>query len=326
MTNYKSKVVSEREEIMGTRSLLAFEQKNGSYYIQYMQFDGYPSVKGREFYEAVVTSLQECPSHFMKNEKPNMAFFKRIKDFLNNYQYASGHSIDNNWTCVANDWDGQDAMSAWKYLFDRDGNFHFFNTWHAERMECIIPWEFTRTLATAFNKGNLGFPYEESKLGLWWDSLDRWNGREDPPMISLESVQTHSFPGQGNDGWRNAARLRIYNFIGKDAEDTARLKKHAQKLIVTSFFKDKPKRKKKMHYPIFKSDYITVRDTKEKDLPLLVGKLIRKDAQHLLEHRLGVDSIPQCPDCLDFFPEAEMKEWDNDTSVCEDCYRTRQKK
>ena len=88
---------------MGTRSLLGFEQKIGTYYIQYMQFDGSPAVKGKEFYEAVLCTLLECPSHFIKNHKPNPAFFKRIKHFLDNYQYTSGHSINNNFKLDAKD-------------------------------------------------------------------------------------------------------------------------------------------------------------------------------------------------------------------------------
>jgi len=310
---------------MGTRSLLAYDMKNGGYHVQYMQFDGYPSVKGKEFYETIVTSLQECPSHFTKNGKPNSAFFKRIKHFLDNYQYASGHSIDNNWVCKADEWDAQDANAAWKYLFDKDGNFHFFQNWRDERYDCTIPWDFTYALATTFSKGDLGFPYDDSKLAVWWNSLEQWEGKTDPPMLSLESAEALSFPDQGDEGWRDCGRLRIMNIIGKDDAETAILKKHAKLDLTTQFYKDKRKRKKKYHYPIFHSDYLTVKDCPEKDLPLLMATLKRKDAQRLLDERLGADPMVECADCENDFQPNQVKPWKHERSVklCHDCYDQR---
>jgi len=126
-------------------------------------------------------------------------------------------------------------------------------------------------------------------LTVWWDSLERWDGKTDPPMLSLESAEAYSFPSQGKEGWRLCGRLRITNIIGKDDEETAHTAKG--KDMVTPFYKDK-KRGKKYHYPIFKCEYITVRDTATKDLPLLVGTLKEEGAMHLFEQRLIRKELP----------------------------------
>jgi hypothetical protein len=281
-----------------------------------MQFDGYPSVKGREFYEAIAASLQECPSHFTKKGKPNTAFFKRIKHFLDNYQYASGHSIDNNLILEANEWDNHDSMQAWNYLFDREGNFKFFSSWYDDRYECTIPWDFTYAMTTAFSKGDLGFPYEDSKLQIFWDSLERWEGKTDPPMLSLETCQVHAFASQGKEGWRDTGTLIISNIIGKDEEDTERLLKHAELKISPRFIDAKGRKRKIRKYsPVFYSDYLQVRDCPEKDLPLLMGTLKRKDAQKLLDERLGTDPTIECEDCENHFQPDQVKPWKYERSV-----------
>lgn len=84
---------------MGTHSLLGFETKPEQIFYQYMQFDGGPEIKGREYYEGVILAMVESPDYFIsKSGLPNAKFFQRVRHFLYNYQYASGHSFGNHHT------------------------------------------------------------------------------------------------------------------------------------------------------------------------------------------------------------------------------------
>jgi hypothetical protein len=250
---------------MGTRSLLAVESKPGKYYVQYMQFDGYPSEKGMEFYETVLESLKNSPSSYVfknKWEKPNRTFFTRIKHFLNEYQYQSGHSVGAHYTCPAGEWEKQDSGQEWQYLFDKDGNFTFFPNRH--QYYCKIPWEFTINLARVF-----GLERKVSVLEPFWKAMSNWDGRTFPLKVSLDIGESLAFPDQGTGGWRNYGILSIGN-----------------KVIQKSMFSDTvPKRNQKSLQIQCKSEYLSVLNSPKETLPLFMN-VQDPDARNLLSKKL----------------------------------------
>lgn len=259
---------------MGTRSLLAMEPGPNKYYIQYMQFDGHPDCKGKEYYEAILESLMENSSYFITKDKPNRKLFKRIKDFLNNYRYASGHSYNNDWIIEAKDWEKQDVWQEWQYLFDKDGNFTFFNV-SSLKYYCTIPWEFTLNLGRSFGKYDI-LPDDNSKLASFWEYAKDWDGKREPPELSLETGECLAFPEQGDKQGKQGGGWRHYGILISRNKTLAK----------SSFADGKYRKRNKQRITIqFKSDYLTVKNCPQKDLPLLVD-LKREDAKALLSKRL----------------------------------------
>lgn len=248
---------------MGTRSLLAVEDKPGKYYVQYMQFDGYPSEKGMEFYGTVLESLKNSPSSYVfknKWEKPNRTFFTRIKHFLNEYQYQSGHSIGAHYTCPAGEWEKQDSGQEWQYLFDKNGNFTFFPMGH--QYYCKIPWEFTINLAKVSER-------KASALEPFWEAMSEWDGKTFPLKVSLDIGESFAFPNQGAGGWRDYEILSIGN-----------------KVIQKSMFSDVvSKRNQKSLQIQCKSEYLSVLNSSKENLPLLTN-VQDPDARNLLSKKL----------------------------------------
>jgi hypothetical protein len=230
---------------MGTRSLLAYEIKGGKVYVQYQQFDGYPESKGREYYLEVLTGLTDLHDICNKAGKPTEVFFTRIKHYLNEKQYSSGHSVGNHFTVTKGEWETTvDCNAAWKYLFTRGGDF-VFSARSGDRYEVVIPWEFTRTLLQQREPKFMEALADES----FWTSLkfrDReenkkvisW-GKDAPlhigeeldhksseilferlmkgeggiklpePVLSLEYGECLAFPEQAEGGWRRYAFLMV---------------------------------------------------------------------------------------------------------------------
>ncbi len=250
---------------MGTPSLLAYEIKPGKYYNQYLQFDGVPTWKGKEYYETILKSLMEGSGYFIKDNKPNKQFFIRIKHFLNNYQYASYHSFNKNAVLDTKDyWSNQ-----WQYLFDKDGNFTFSPS--DLSYFCTIPWEFTLNLSRHFaphdfNKFDGGF---NSTFNSFWESMEKWTGITNPPPINLVTYETHAFPDQKEEGWRKTGILTV-----------------GEKKIESMFYNYSVKRNKKHTKILYKSEYLDVKRCPLKDLPLFVGTLKREEAIKLFENRL----------------------------------------
>jgi hypothetical protein len=261
---------------MGTPSFLAYEIKPGKYYSQYMQYDGAPTWKGKEYYETILKSLMEGLDYFIKDNKPNKQFFTRIKHFLNNYQYASSPSFGNNTIFYARDyWDT--TVDLWRYLFDKDGNFTFAPP--KSSYFCTIPWEFTLNLSKHFahhdyNKVN-GL---DNAFKPFWEFMEEWTGLTNPPSVNLTTYQTHAFPYQQEEGWRNAGILTIKGEIRKLLGKENKVK---------TMFHDKPKKRNKKYTKIlYKSEYLDVKRCPLKDLPLLIGTLKREEAIKLFESRL----------------------------------------
>ena len=133
---------------MGTRSLLGYVTKNGQIYAQYMQFDGDPKTKGREFYESVVRSMNESVLFAKTSGQPTEEFFLRVRRFLDNYQYETGHSVNNHMQVRLGKWlSGCDiADSEWRYLFKRNGDFIIYKP---GCYTVTIPWSFTTKMIDA---------------------------------------------------------------------------------------------------------------------------------------------------------------------------------
>ena len=244
---------------MGTPSLLAVETEPGKYFYQYMQFNGYPTIRGREYYETILKSLQEAPFYFITNNKPNKNFFVRIKHFLKNAQYASFHSFNCCQTIDAEEWDDD----LWQYLFNKNGDFTF-SPRNSSDYSCTIPWKFTLKLATHFVRR------VNNNLIPFWEFMDEWNGRTNPPTMKLTTCETLVFPEQGNEGWRKCGILTVL----KDRK--------------VSMFYDMNMRKRNRQYTktLFNSEYLTVKNYPVKKLPLLINSLKSKEAIDLLEKRL----------------------------------------
>jgi hypothetical protein len=99
---------------MGTRSLLGYQRADGKIYSQYQQFDGYPNVRGVKYYIEVLKGLQALKSE----ENPTPAMFTRIQHYLNEIQYASGHSVRSHMINTFNYHDGQKKHKDGSDFFD----------------------------------------------------------------------------------------------------------------------------------------------------------------------------------------------------------------
>jgi hypothetical protein len=231
---------------MGTRSLLGYEIPNGKIYVQYMQYDGNPATKGREFYEGVTSCLREM---IQNGKTPNSKFFARIKHFLNNYQYQTAHSIGNHFITSIKEWGFPkqggyvqlDYGQEWQYLFKLNGDFVFFPVEKNART-ITIPWLLTLKavpgLRTTVNfekfwdtAGKLSELDEHKKI-LGWNNVELCLHLKDEfeyesskeilesafkgirpkvqyPELSLDYGEVQAFPDQGVGGFRNWAILKI---------------------------------------------------------------------------------------------------------------------
>ena len=234
---------------MGTRSLLAYEKPKSRVYFQYMQFDGYPTIKGREYYEGILKSLQEFGSQEFYSTKgvPNDKFFRRCLDFLNNIQYMTGHSVGNHATIPTEKWLSQDSWQEWQYLFDIAGNFHIIHT--GKPTTIVIPWDFTMKLATSFSRGcsewegkEIGSDDpEKTPLAKFWEGAEKYlrfdpqyaeKGEKEPPepIMTIKFGESHAFPEQKDGGWRGFGLLSV-----------------GSKVVGRSMFFDRGKRRNEGH-------------------------------------------------------------------------------
>jgi len=157
---------------MGTRSLLGYVTKNGQIYAQYMQFDGSPRWNGREFYESVVRSMNESALFVAKTSgQPTEEFFLRVRRFLDNYQYKTGHSVNNHMQVrIGKYLSGHDiADSEWRYLFKRNGDFIIYKP---GCYTVTISWSFTTKMIDAVGSE---FDYilrkDKPGFGEFWEQI-----------------------------------------------------------------------------------------------------------------------------------------------------------
>ena len=196
---------------MGTRGLHGYEKPDGKIYYQYLQFDNYPTSRGRDHYEAIIESLTQSPSYFInKNGKPNTKFFNRIHDYLNELQYASGHSICNHGTTTKENWPKLDNWQEWQYWWDRNGNFNFFQT--GAHWECTIPWEFSKRLVRS---GGLGV-FSANPLGNFWERIEGYGSENIEgavnnviPHVKLNYGNIMAFPEQNEGGFRSYCMVNV---------------------------------------------------------------------------------------------------------------------
>jgi hypothetical protein len=158
---------------MGTRSLLAVEDKPGRLHVQYMQFDGYPTCKGKQFYNGVVRGMTEAAG-WDEGGKPGKAFFKRVRHFLDEYQYQSGHSIGNHFRATLRKFLDADSWQEWQYWFDASGDFHVIRT--GLDREVIIPWGITNAFAEMHYEAR--DILDGKALDPLWEKVETWFGDE----------------------------------------------------------------------------------------------------------------------------------------------------
>jgi len=183
-----------------------------------MQFDGYPSVKGLEYYSAIVNSLSNGGvEYFTSKGVPNSKFRKRALAFLNNYQYASGHSINNNYTIKNEEWKGLDSWQCWQYLFKLNGDFEISHV--SGDLEIKIPWEMTVALS------NIGMRDESCDGYKLVEKLFNYYDDDKSPVVILETGEVLAFPYQMDDGWREFSKIIIQES-----------KKHACARVAQSMF------------------------------------------------------------------------------------------
>jgi hypothetical protein len=256
---------------MGTRSLLGYERQDGKIYAQYQQFDGYPDTKGVAYYVSVLKGLEALEATDQA-KNPSASVFKRIQHYLNEAQYASGHSVGAHNIHEQESWfnGGADCWQEWMYLFDRNGNFIFFHE-GKDQPHIVIPWEFTRSILAAHEWKNLETieksnwwekirleDYDENKKVLKWgskaplhlhdelnydsskalrDELLKGNKPTlDLPVMSLDVGEILAFPEQKEHGYRTFSVLTI--------ETT---KKEVVKSMFTEYH---GKRKNEAHYEV----------------------------------------------------------------------------
>lgn len=204
---------------MGTRSLLAYDTGRGNYYVQYMQFDGYPSIKGSEYYNAILRGLEALGTAAINktNKRPSQRFFSMIRRFLDNYQYESGHSVGHSFTESPHDfWSNmRNCGEEWKYVWLSNGDFVFFNVYEGdEAITYVIPWEFTRTFIHAHQisrKIQARCLDSASVLEKAWESFEAYDDEDrklPPKILTIESGKVYAFPEQGKHGWREYSILR----------------------------------------------------------------------------------------------------------------------
>lgn len=193
---------------MGTRSLLAYETKTGHYQVQYMQFDGCPEVKGKEYYNAILRGLEAGRNSFVTDGRPNEDFFKMVRHFLEHYQYESAHSIRNAFRSTPMHWLDTQANEEFKYLVNRRGDFIFCNTSN-DAWTYVIPWEFTWALVkTDLSRTVRGVHGTEDEIlaPALWVHLEENQG---PTILDLEFGEVKAFDSTpGDDGYRSYAVLR----------------------------------------------------------------------------------------------------------------------
>lgn len=247
---------------MGTRSILGIEAKKGQVDYQYMQFDGYPSVIGKEYYETIWDSISQCPGKFGKENGPNAKFFKRIDHFLNNYQYLTAHSIDSRYTSSLKDWMDRKVQCGqeWQYLFNHKGDFIFFPLWNSFYV-CTIPWEITWQLSQEIRTQRF-----EKVLDAFWEKCSDWKPTKKVPEIKMDLSIRMAFPEQGKDGYRDGYCVYVN---GKEVRKTM-------------FYGDKQRTIQTQ----FENEVLTVKRTPQKELPLLIGALSCPEAVSLLERRM----------------------------------------
>lgn len=202
---------------MGTRSLLAVEKSEGVLHSQYMQFDGYPTCKGRDFFERIAASFGECREYFCDgNRKPNGNFVQRVVDFLNDYQYQSGHSIGSHQECKLADWLKADSWQEWQYLWRLNGDFVTFH--RGEEKALVIPFEIVAALGRDCRL--LKFGETDTLLSKFWSGVEEYLGfnpeyaavGEKPPVAPRLTVLTgecFAFPEQKAGGWRSYVEVKL---------------------------------------------------------------------------------------------------------------------
>jgi hypothetical protein len=222
---------------MGTRSLLAVQDLSKTYHVQYMQFDGYPEVKGYEYYSAILKSLMDGGMNYFTNKKsgrPNANFRKRCRNFLNEYQYATGHSMGSNYKATSEEWKEIDSWQEWQYSFDSNGDFTFFNLCEgASYINRVIPWEFTQALTKSLWASDVGLSCETHKA----ENIIQMIFSKPNCDVVLESGEKQVFPEQDEEGWRNYGTLTLMSKDGKE-------EKRAENMFAGS--KDAPVRKQKI--------------------------------------------------------------------------------
>lgn len=202
---------------MGTRSLLGYETAPGKVYYQYMQFDGYPTCKGREFYEGIAATLGSvlgsAATASPLRKADGVMVRQRIRHFLDNYQYASGHSVNNHDTCTRKAWDAfeVDGGQEWQYLWDTKGNFIGAEA-REHGVTFTIPWELTSRLYESHHHLKLG--RDDTLLEPWWKALHNLAMADEAtlvPSLELRAWECNEFPEQGDAGWRHTSALSVNN-------------------------------------------------------------------------------------------------------------------
>lgn len=246
---------------MGTSSFNGYECSPGKTYEQLKQFDGNPNWQGKKFYETIIKTLMESPKYF-GNRKPNIKFFRRIRHFLKELQWASSHSYGVFCEATMKEWGKE---KSWEYIFDKNGNFMFSS--RCCSYTCIIPWEFTSRLVRAFSH------FSKSPLDPFWEFMDTWTGQTTPPVLRLNTFLVHAFPKQGDEGWRMSGILTVK-------------RKKTYSMFTNQDYKKQNKKKLHSSRVIFKSDYLTVKKCSLKKLPILIGSLTNEEAIDYLQRRL----------------------------------------
>lgn len=195
---------------MGTRSLLAYDTGEGNepYVVQYMQFDGYPSVKGHEFYTAILRGLEAGRREMVTDGRPNTHFFTMVDHFLNHYQYESAHSIGGRHRSSPEEFwrDMEECNAEWKYLIKSNGDFIFFSTY--ESVTYVIPWEFTWGLVREDLSRNLR-KWHGCDNDVLMDSLFSTFEGNKPAILTLETGEVKAFETSSyDDGYRGYGILR----------------------------------------------------------------------------------------------------------------------
>lgn len=121
---------------MSTRSLLGYELPNGKIYAQYLQFDGYPEGQGKGYYLAALKGFDSLGT---KAQDPSQEVFQRLKAYLNEAQYQSGHSIGTHYTENRKTFF---TNQRWNYLFCRNGDF-IIKGCDKKEPYITIPWDLT---------------------------------------------------------------------------------------------------------------------------------------------------------------------------------------
>jgi hypothetical protein len=167
---------------MGTRSLLGYELPNGKIYAQYLQFDGGPENQGHDYFIGVLQGLANLQC--VDEGKPNAKMFKRIRHFLDEQQYQSGHSVDTNFTCTRKEWFSLeiDYNQEWQYLFTLTGDFIYFKP-EEKNTQIVIPWELIKCILNESHDllGSSHFP-KGLRNSPWWEAT-RFNDYEENKKV-----------------------------------------------------------------------------------------------------------------------------------------------